>query len=172
MSSEVRLAVPYLSQLDNNYHPYGTCNTTNLAMCMAFFGHQKIDIHGNQLEDELTDYCFENKLSRHSPYDLKIIFERYGYKDTFQEDAKWQEVKEWLSAGNPCIVHGWFTREGHIVTIIGFNERGFIVHDPYGEYWESGYDTSVSGAGLTYSYELMKRVCGRDGDLWIHYVSK
>ena len=81
-------------------------------------------------------------------------------------------MKEWLSAGNPCIVHGWFTREGHIVTIIGFNERGFIVHDPYGEYWESGYDTSVSGAGLTYSYELMKRVCGRDGDLWIHYVSK
>lgn len=171
--NEVRLKVPYLSQLDNNYKPYGTCNTTSLAMCMAYFGHQKIDVNGVQLEDELTDYCFEHKLSRHSPYDLKVVLERYGYKDDFQEHATWDAVKKWLDAGKPCILHGYFTAFGHIVVIIGYNEEGFVINDPYGEYWEEGgYDTSVSGAGLTYSYKLLQRLCSPDGKLFIHYVSK
>ena len=170
--SEVKLPVPYLSQLDNLYYPYGTCNTTSVAMCLSYFGAPKIDKDGCQLEDELTDFCFNTKLDRHSPLDLKKLIERFGCKDDFQAKAKWQDVKNWLRAGNPCIVHGWFTRSGHIIAIVGFNDRGFIVHDPYGEWFSGGYDSLVSGEALTYSYEMMIDLCGPDGDLWIHYVGK
>ena len=168
----VKLNVPYLSQLDNENNPYGSCNVTCVAMCMAYFGHPLMNPQtGEQLEDELYRYCIDNNLSRHSPQDLDKLMTIYGYEDDFQENAKWGDVKKWLDSGNPCIVHGWFTRSGHIVQIRGYNDKGWIVNDPYGQWYSSGYDTNASGAGLTYSYEMMKDVCGTDGDLWIHFVS-
>jgi peptidoglycan hydrolase-like protein with peptidoglycan-binding domain len=168
----VKLNVPYLSQLDNENNPYGSCNVTCVAMCMAYFGHPLMNPQtGEQLEDELYRYCIDNNLSRHSPQDLDKLMTIYGYEDDFQENAKWGDVKKWLDSGNPCIVHGWFTRSGHIIQIRGYNDKGWIVNDPYGQWYSSGYDTNASGAGLTYSYEMMKDTCGTDGDLWIHYVS-
>lgn len=172
LPDKVQLDVPYFTQLDNEQNPHGSCNVTSVSMCIVYLGHSSTGANGGQLEDELYSYCLNNGLSRHSPTDLAKLIQIYGYKDDFQEDAKWGDVKKWLAAGNPCIVHGWFTRSGHIVTIIGYNEKGWIIHDPYGEWYEWGYDTSVSGKALTYSYGMMKEICGSDGDLWIHYVSK
>ena len=170
--TETRLNVPYLSQIDNINNPHGSCNVTSLAMCMGFYGRPLITAAGKQLEDELYEYCLDNGLSRHSPLDLAKVLQAYGYKDNFQPGAKWGEVKQWLAAGKPCIVHGWFTKSGHIIVIVGYNEQGWIVNDPYGEWFDWGYDTTISGKGLTYSYEMMQRLCGPDGDLWMHYVSK
>jgi len=165
----VHLDVPFLTQLDNTNNPHGSCNVTSVAMCMAFFGHPQTS-GGRQLEDELYEYMINNGLSRHSPDDLRKVLIQYGYKDDFQPDAKWSEVKAWLDRGKPCITHGWFTQSGHIIVIVGYNSRGWIVHDPYGEWHKDGYDTQTSGANLVYSYAMMKDVCGPDGDLWIHYV--
>ncbi len=168
----VKLKVPFLSQLDNVNNPHGSCNVSSVAMCMGYFGHPvKNPKTGEQLEDELYRYMSNNGLSRHSPTDLAQVAKIYGYQDDFQPDAKWGDVKKWLDSGKPCIVHGWFTRSGHIIVIIGYNQKGWIVNDPYGEWYASGYDTSVTGAGLTYTYDMMKQVCGTDGDLWIHYFS-
>jgi len=169
----INLNVPYLSQLNNQRNPYGSCNVTCVAMCLAYFGHPAIDpITDQQLEDELYRACLYNGLDRHSPTDLAKLIDIYGYHDKFQPDAKWGDVKAWLKSGKPCIVHGWFTRAGHTVVIRGYDDRGWIVNDPYGEWWRTGYDTNASGAGLTYSYEMMHQVCGNDGDLWIHFVGK
>ena len=168
-SSGVHLNVPFLTQLDNTNNPHGSCNVTSVAMCMAFFGHPQKS-GGKQLEDELYEYMINNGLSRHSPDDLRKVLIQYGYKDDFQPDAKWAEVKAWLDSGKPCITHGWFTQSGHIIVIVGYNNRGWIVNDPYGEWHKDGYDTQTSGANLVYSYAMMRDVCGPDGDLWIHYV--
>jgi uncharacterized protein YvpB len=168
----VQLKVPYLSQLDNETDPYGTCNVTSLSMCMAYFGHPTRNAQGQQLEDELNQYCYAHGLDRHVPDDLAEVVRAYGYKDNFQANAKWRDVKKWLEQGNPCVVHGYFTGSGHVIAIIGHNSKGWIVHDPYGEWFSSGYNTSGSGAALTYSYSMMEKVCGTDGDLWIHYISK
>ncbi|MBW4680532.1 MAG: C39 family peptidase [Microcoleus vaginatus WJT46-NPBG5] len=170
--STVQLSVPYFSQLNNELNPHGSCNVTSVAMCIVYLGYQWFNSSGEQLEDQLYRYCTDNRLSRHSPTDLAKLINIYGYKDDFQPDAKWGDVKQWLAAGNPCIAHGWFTRSGHIITIVGYNEKGWIVNDPYGEWYEWGYETSISGKGLVYSYGMMKEVCGSDGDLWIHFVSK
>lgn len=164
----IDIPVPFLSQLDNTLHPYGTCNVTSIAMCMTFYG-QPARSGLMQLEDKLCAYCLDHGLSRHSPGDLAILARKFGYYNDFDPAAKWGDVKKWLESGKPCIVHGWFTQSGHIIVIRGYNESGWIVNDPYGEWHESGYDTSVSGEGLTYSYEMMARLCGVDGDLWIHY---
>lgn len=170
--STVRLNVPYLSQLDNVNNPHGSCNVTSVSMCMGYFGHPLRNPNtGEQLEDELYRFMLDHGLSRHSPHDLQKVLKLYGYEDDFRPDAKWDDVKKWLEGGNPCISHGWFTRSGHIVTLIGYNEKGWLVNDPYGEWSSSGYDTNRSGAGLTYTYAMMKNVCGPDGDNWVHFVS-
>jgi peptidoglycan hydrolase-like protein with peptidoglycan-binding domain len=166
----VRLKVPFFTQLDNTNNPHGSCNVTSVAMCMAYFGHPSINGNGVQLEDELYQYMLDRGLSRHSPTDLAQLLQLYGYQDDFQPDAKWQEVKDWLQQGKPCIVHGWFTASGHIVTILGYCDRGWIINDPYGKWTPNGYDTNSSGAGIVYGYQDMKDICGTDGDLWIHYV--
>jgi GH24 family phage-related lysozyme (muramidase) len=176
-SDEVVLKIPYLSQLDNTRDPYSTCNVTSVAMCMAYFGRPVRNSRGEQLEDELDNYCFENHLSRHSPTDLARLAIAYGYHDEFQPDARWNDVKAWLAKGNPIIVHGYFTKSGHIIVIGGYNSKGWVVFDPYGEWYKSGYDRNdasnpTKGAGLTYSYGMMERLCGSDGDLWIHYFGK
>lgn len=170
--SIVRLNVPYKSQLDNENNPFGSCNVTSIAMCLCYFGIPSADSNDIQLEDELYQVCENLKLNRHLPEHLAELVRLYGFKDDIQRDAKWADVKQHLQKGNPCVVHGYFTDFGHIVAIVGYNEKGWIVNDPYGEWFTEGYDTYVSGAFLTYSYNMMERLCGSDGDLWIHYISK
>lgn len=177
LPTSVRLPITHLSQLDNQYDPYITCNLTSLATVMVFHGHPRFDNTGAQLEDQLYQLCERKGLNRHNHWHLKQIIEGFGYKDNYQEDAKWGDVKKWLASGKPCIVAGYFSRSGHILVISGYEEQGWIVQDPYGRwyYQEDGrhyYDKNASGANLIYGYQEMINVCGRDGDLWIHYVSR
>ncbi len=174
-SQSVKLNVRWRSQLDNSFEPYATCNVTSVAMCLNYFGITSQDPN-EQLEDELYIYCQNKGYDKGNPSDLAQLVRDYGCHDDFQEKANWQDVKMWLAKGNPAIVHGFFTGSGHIVVITGFNDRGWIVNDPYGEWFDSGYDTNASGAGLTYSYAMMDRLCGPNstppGELWIHYIWK
>jgi len=167
--NSVRLKVPYKSQLDNQNNPTGTCNLTSIAMCLAYFG-VKAKSH-EQLEDELYKYALIRGYNYKSPYDLARIVKEYGLKDIFKTNATIEEVKSWLVNGNPTVLHGYFTSFGHIVVAVGFDNRGLLVHDPYGEWFSTGYRTDLSGAYLHYSYGLIHRTCMHDGNFWVHFIS-
>jgi len=167
----VKLNVPYKSQLDNWYNPTGSCNVTSLAMCLEFLGSARKSKQG-QFEDELYQYAERNGLSRHDPYDLARIVKVYGCNDDFTENATIEEVQDWLAAGKPVVIHGYFTSFGHIVVLVGYDENGFLVHDPYGEWFPDGYRTDLNGAYLNYSYRLIRKTCMHDGSFWVHFISK
>lgn len=168
------LPVPYFSQLDNRYNPTGSCNVTCVAMCLCFLGMPRPS--GIQLEDELYRKMETMDRSRHDPYDLKFLIESYpGYKDIFRENGTFNDIKASINAGNPVIIHGYFTRSGHIIVIRGYDDTGFLVNDPYGEYFSSGYDTSRRGERLHYSYDLIARTCSPESpndpkNIWFHKV--
>lgn len=168
---EYRLKIPYKSQLDNQENPHGSCNVTCLVMCMEFLKAKRRKTAG-QFEDELYNYALDNGLSRHSPHDLAKIVEDYGCRDDFRTDATIDQVKAWLFAGNPIVTHGWLSASGHLIVLAGYDEKGFLCHDPYGEWNNWGYDTSVSGEYVHYSYDLIRRTCMADGQFWIHFISK
>jgi hypothetical protein len=147
-------------------------------MCLKYLKVQQRK-QGQQFEDELYNWLLYKGLSRHDPYDLVKVVKRYGRQDNFKTDATIDEVKRWLAAGNPAVVHGYFTRFGHIITAIGYDDTrsrrglkdGFVVHDPYGEWFPGGYNTEVSGKALNYSYDLIRQTCIPDGQFWVHFIS-
>lgn len=173
----IRLNVPYKSQRDNINNPDGSCNVTSIAMCLEYLG---VPRRGSmeQFEDELYQYALDHGLSRHSPHDLAKIVQAYNAKDAFDSRASMDDVKQWLAAGNPAVTHGYFTSFGHIVALVGYDETGFLVHDPYGEYYPTGYDRNAAGTGdtkgkfLHYSYGLIERTCCTDNQFWVHFISK
>jgi uncharacterized protein YvpB len=170
-ASSVKLSVPYKSQLDNWYNPTGSCNVTSLSMCLEYLGASRKSSYG-QFEDELYEYAENRGLSRHEPLDLAQIVEAYGCRDDFNPNATIEEVKRWLAGGNPAVIHGYFTSSGHIIALVGYDSNGFIVHDPYGEWFSTGYRTDLSGAFLPYSYDLIRQTCIPDGDFWVHFISR
>ncbi len=126
--------------------------------------------------DELSQYCNTHGLDRHNEMDMVKVVEAYGSKDRFSKTASFEQVKKLLIQGNPAVVHGYFTSSGHIICLIGYNSKGFIVNDPYGEImyspFHSYYDIYASGAGLTYSYNLIYNTCCTDNQFWVHFISK
>lgn len=170
----VKLAIPYKSQLDNEENPTGSCNVTSLSMCLTFLGAKRNPSYSrfDQFEDELYNYALDKNLSRHDPHDLAVIVEDYGCRDDFRTNATIEQVQNWLADSKPIVTHGYFTSFGHIVVIAGFDEKGFLVHDPYGKWTPGGYDTSANGAYLNYSYDMMRKICIPDGSFWVHFISK
>lgn len=161
--------VPFKSQLDNRFNPTGACNVTSIAMCLAGLGVKPKN--DRQLEDELYKYMESNGLNRHSPEDLATVVRSYGKKDDFTIWGTIERCKNHIAANNPCVIHGYFTSFGHIIVLVGYDEKGFIVHDPYGEWFDSGYRTDLSGKFLHYSYKLIQKTCIPDGQFWVHYIS-
>jgi hypothetical protein len=179
MPNAIKLNVSYCSQRNNEINPDGSCNVTSMAMVLQYFGvkPRKPDEYA-QFEDELYDYAEGNGLSRHDPHDLAVLVEDYGLRDDFRSDGTLEQIKAWLALRRPVVVHGYFTNFGHIIAIVGYDEAGFIVHDPYGEWNDWGYDlndpegNNTKGKGLHYSYELIDRLCVDEGGCWTHFVSK
>jgi GH24 family phage-related lysozyme (muramidase)/uncharacterized protein YvpB len=176
-SDKVLLPVPYLSQRDNSENPNGACNVTCFAMMMGYFGISD-RTNAPQLEDELYRYMEANGLSRHNPIDLRNMARDYGLIDDFESKATIERVKKHLSSGRPVVIHGYFTSFGHIIAVIGYDEKGFIVHDPYGEWASSGYrrndpnGNNAKGKQLHYSYGLIERTCLTDNQFWVHFVDR
>ena len=162
---------PYKPQTDNLFNPTGACNVTSMAMCLAYYNIPRRKTH-QQFEDELYEYAIQRGYSRWSPYDLAKIVREYGCQDYFTEKGDIEDLKDWLAEGKPCVIHGYFTSFGHIMPVVGYDDYGLIVHDPYGEWFASGYRTDLSGAYLRYSYGLIRRTCMPDGNFWVHFISK
>jgi hypothetical protein len=180
--SKILKDFPYKSQRDNEYNPSGSCNVTSIAMCMAYHGIEPNTgeplVFHDQLEDELYMKLTDLGWSRHDPYDLCAGVNLYeGVKDVFTPSATFDDIFKAINEGNPVVVHGYFTRFGHIITIKGYDDEGFIVNDPWGEWHSWGYDTSVSGEDLHYSYNLIADTCSGESfdspkNIWAHVISK
>lgn len=162
---------PYKAQTDNVYNPTGSCNVTSIAMCLTYYNAPRRRHYG-QFEDELYEYALRRGYSRWSPYDLARIVKDYGAQDYFTQKGTLEDLKDWLAEGKPTVIHGYFTSFGHIMPVVGYDDYGLIVHDPFGEWFQTGYRTDLSGAYLRYSYSLIQQTCMPDGDFWVHFISK
>lgn len=158
------LPVAYLSQTDNSLNPNGACNVTVVATMQKFVG-----VKGNgvgQLEDQLYSLTVKHGINRHDAADLIRLFNLKGVKARHTLSATEYDIKRSIDSGLPVGINGYFTRFGHFITIIGYDDytEDWIVHDPFGEWFADGYDKnnwSYPDKGKTkrYSYGMVKRTC-------------
>ena len=157
--------VPYFSQLDNKFEPYTACNVTSLAMCLWYSG-----IRGRgsqrQLEDELYIRAVDNGWNRFTTLGLKGLAESFnGIQDELTEKGTLKDIREAIDEEKLCIIHGFFTAPGHIMVIKGYTDSGFIVNDPYGEWYPWRYDkneprgNNKKGEDLEYSKRAITSCC-------------
>lgn len=153
------LKVPYYSQLNNAHDPYGSCNVTSLAMCLAYL--QIPHPSYLQFEDYLYQRAVNRGWNRFTPEGLRNLAESFPeVQDDLTREGKLQDIRDAIDQDQPCIVHGFFTEPGHIVVICGYTDQGFIVNDPYGEpRGLQGYNTNASGRLLHFSSGLVAAAC-------------
>lgn len=166
----VEMSVPYFSQRDNPRFYWSTCNVTSIGMILYYYGTRSRD--GGDFIDELLQWCLnkggEGAQTNHNV--LTEMIQAYGYDSSFSTRRTWQEIKEELINGRPVVLCGLFTHNGHIVTLIGYTPDGFIVNDPWGDAL-SGY-SNTEGRKLLYPYGYCDRMCGPDGEIWAHFISR
>jgi hypothetical protein len=162
------LGVPYFSQRDNPRDPFSTCNVTAVAMVLWYYGVRAR--RGGQLEDELYQWIIDRYGARARTDNavLEQLYRAYGFSGEFSTRRTWGAIRQEISDGRPIVLGGYFTHGGHIICGIGFDERGLVVHDPYGDAL-TGY-AQTEGRSLHYPNDYLRRVCGVDGDVWAHFI--
>ncbi len=144
----VELDVPYYYQLNNDYEPYSTCNITALAMALSY---------NTQTIEPDTIYLYEGD-PVYTGTDLERLAHHYGATNsTYHAGVGKATVKNYLDQGVPVIFQGQFTSgDGHMILLVGYDDTGWIVNDPFGEWTSSGYiNNSTAGDGIHYSYDLV-----------------
>lgn len=171
INGEVKLGVPYKSQNDNAFNPGGSCNATSLAMALEFLG---VKFTGSgQFEDTIYQELQASGVHPGTASAMVGIVQKYGKKDVHNETATDDDIRKHLDKGKPVVIHGDFTRSGHILCVIGYNAKGFIVNDPYGKFLGSlgSYDNNASGAGNLHEYAtIVKNFWHRGGTNSAHFI--
>jgi uncharacterized protein YvpB len=166
----VEMNVPYFSQRDNPRFSWSTCNVTAIGMILYYYGLRSRS--GGQLEDELLQWCLnkggEGAQTNHNV--LTEMIQAYGFKSSFDTKRTFQDIQDELANGRPVVLCGYFTHGGHIVTVVGYTPSGYIVNDPWGDAL-TGY-TYTEGRKLLYPMSYVNQMCGPDGEVWAHFISK
>ena len=157
-----RLEVPYRSQYDNEISPLTTCQNTALAMMLNSRGWQGTP------DDISADFGTD---TAKSPTGFAHLYNRIAQRDGLigrlepRLRGSFREVKDLIDSGSPVAIHGYFTRNGHLVIITDYDEDSYTVHDSAGiwnEDFAGGYGTGAyqSGANVVYERHAFERAVG------------
>ncbi|EMN05322.1 intein C-terminal splicing domain protein [Leptospira kirschneri serovar Bim str. 1051] len=115
------------------------------------------------------------KMPKPEDFDSVMKFERAVdfHNDQLEARAKssLDRVKPWIieqiKHGNAVVAGGDFTGSGHVVTIVGYDSKGYIVHDSWGDAMKNYNKASVTSGqyvhypfdkfSLGYGYTLRKK---------------
>ncbi len=174
MKTQVKLEVPYFSQLDNatEYHGSGSrqCNLTSRAM---FLGYLKPRL----MESVLTNYgeletFYGEVLAKYGDTtsheaNTKALSE-LGIESKFSYTLSINDLLDCLSKGYPMVLGVAYKSSGHMVVAVGYDlDRQIVfVHDPYGVRHgaSNSYHVGANGSYDTYSFDLLKQVWVDMGD--------
>lgn len=160
------LNVEYYSQRDNYRDASRTCFSSSCAMLLSYLIPGSISG-----DDDYVREIFVRGDTVNSSTQIETL-KSFGLTAQFVQTANNQILLDYIDSGIPVpcgiLHHGPGNApsgSGHWVTVIGYDDRGWIVNDPWG-YLDhaSGTYTSKNGDHVHYSYEMFDRRWTVDGD--------
>ncbi|MFN9623143.1 MAG: glycoside hydrolase family protein [Cyanobacteriota bacterium] len=148
------LNVPWFDQLSmDDGQGWRDCFSASSAMLAAYWGKEPNEDDYNALRGHYGD-------STSAEAQLAAL-RHLGLKAEFRTDGTLQTLKSEIDAGRPVAV-GWLhhgppsapSGGGHWTVVIGYDDTGVIMNDPYGscDLVHGGYPANHNGAHQHYSY--------------------
>lgn len=189
---------PYYTQRNNKIKPGSSCNVTSMVAALSAAGWpvERMASGGRQPEDELmrfilTDAACDRKWRTLDPegrippnewhavlaYGTNRWLLGLGYPPgivEWRECASLSELQGQVNRGGAVVASGRFPWQGkrldHMVAIVGTDEAGFIIDDPWGD-WRDGYAT-VKGDDIPLSQSQAVQMLKPLGSVkkWAHLV--
>jgi len=171
------LSVPYFSQRDNlSGTGYRECFSSSCAMVANYWLPEVITT-----DDQYNDIRSQYGDSTDAQAQVRAL-RSLGLNADFISNGTIAGLKQQIDEGYPTPV-GWLhhgrpdnpTGNGHYAVVIGYDDDGFILNDPYGEcnLFIGEYNISKDGSNVHYSYGLwVKRwIVEGDGSGWMVKIS-
>ena len=148
------LSVPWFDQLSmDDGQGWRDCFSASSAMLAAYWGKEPNEDDYNALRGH-----YGNSTSAEAQL---AALRHLGLKAEFRTDGTLQTLKSEIDAGRPVAV-GWLhhgppsapSGGGHWTVVIGYDDSGVIMNDPYGscDLVNGGYLANHNGAHQHYSY--------------------
>jgi uncharacterized protein YvpB len=153
--SQPALAVQYMSQRDNYRDAFRTCFSSSCAMLLKFLKPGSI-----KTDDDYIKAVFNIGDTTEGSTQVSAL-KHFGLPATFVTTGNRDLVKKQINSGKPVpagfLHHGTPSQPaggGHWLCIIGYDETGYWVNDPWGECdLLTGTYPSTDGAKKHYSYK-------------------
>jgi hypothetical protein len=168
LAADVRIPVPYRTQLDGSDYATANCGPTSLGMALELFG---IEVPPRTLRDEVMEAqeTMWDDQAGSFIWALARVAQRYGLKTFGLFEPDWSTFRRWstddvreeVRRGHPVILQVWFRglprradsdyAGDHYIVVTGLLGDSFLYNDPLGgtpEHEGPGYDRVMTASEL------------------------
>lgn len=126
--------VPYFHQYSNRINPSGSCQNTCVAIVLKYYGAD--DITPDMISAKWGTYVAQTTGGLESIFNEEAALRGLSVRDQSTETGLLRELHALLDAGRPVIVHGGFSSVGHLMVLVGYDERFYYAMDPASQWTE------------------------------------
>ncbi|MXY80599.1 MAG: hypothetical protein F4Y91_00610, partial [Gemmatimonadetes bacterium] len=126
--------VPYFHQHSNRINPSGSCQNTCIAIVLKYYGAD--DITPDVISAKWGTHVAQTTGGLEKVFNEEAALRGLTVRDQSTETGLLRELHALLDAGRPVIVHGGFSSVGHLMVLVGYDERFYYAMDPASQWTE------------------------------------
>ena len=126
--------VPYFHQQSNRINPSGSCQNTCIAIVLKYYGAD--DITPDMISAKWGTFVAQSTGGLEKVFNEEAALRGLSVRDQATETGLLRELHALLDAGRPVIVHGGFSTVGHLMVLVGYDERFYYAMDPASQWTE------------------------------------
>ena len=140
--------VPYFHQYGNGINPSGSCQNTCIAIVLKYYG--AADVTPDRISSRWGTGQAQSTGGLAEVFNTEAGERGLTVRDEPLDFGTLGQLHAQLDEGKPVIVHGGFSNYGHLLVLLGYDERYYFIHDPAGRWTErvGGGFTSTGDADI------------------------
>ena len=126
--------MPYFHQYSNRLNPSGSCQNTCIAIVLKYYGAD--DITPDKISAKWGTFIAQTTGGLEKIFNAEAALRGLPVRDLAANAGTLRELHGLLDAGRPVIVHGGFSEVGHLMVLVGYDERYYYAMDPASKWTE------------------------------------